>query len=96
MSTGDDARTRRYVAQLDARRRTLADEVEDDVAPIRALTLRERGEWIASACRSTWDILRARTDAQRVIDHVDPPAPDFAAKWAAMMARRRSRVSPGA
>jgi hypothetical protein len=96
MPAGGDARTRRYVARLDARRRTLADEVEDDVAPVRGLSLRERGEWVASACRSAWDILRGRTDAQRVIDHVDPLAPDFAAKWAALMARRRNRVSPGA
>jgi hypothetical protein len=94
MST-PDARTRRYVARLDARRRTLLDEVEDDVAPVRGLTLSERGEWIASACRSTWDILRARRDAKRVIDQVDPPAPDFAAKWAVMMAQRRKRLSPG-
>ena len=93
MATGGDARTRRYVAQLDARRRTLADEVEDDVAPVRGLTLRDRGEWIASACRSTWDILRSRADGQRMIDHVDPPAPDFAAKWAALMAQQRSHAS---
>jgi hypothetical protein len=89
MVTGGDARTRRYLARLDASRRTLAHEVEDDVAPVRALTMQERGEWIASACRSTWDILRSRPDAQRVIDFVDPPAPDFAPKWAALMARQR-------
>ena len=88
-----DARTRRYVAQLDARRRTLADEVEDDVAPVRGLTLHERGEWIASACRSTWDILRARADRDRMIDYVDPPAADFAVKWTALMAQQRSRTS---
>ena len=95
MSTAGDARTRRYVAELDARRRTLLDEVEDDVAPVRGLTLRERGDWLASACRSAWDILRARPDAKRVIEHIDPPAPDFAAKWVAMMAQRQSRSSPG-
>jgi len=92
MAGSGDARTRRYVERLDARRRTLADEVEDDVAPVRGLTLRQRGEWIASACRSTWDILRAREDARRVVDHVDAPAPDFAAKWAALMAEYRRRT----
>jgi hypothetical protein len=89
MASGFDERMRRYVAQLDAARRTLADEVEDDVAPVRRLTMRERGEWIASACRSTWDILRSRPDAQQAIAFADAPAPDFAAKWAALMARRR-------
>ena len=89
MATVDD-RTRRWIAQLDARRPSLAAEVEDDVAPVRGLSLRERGEWVASVCRSTWDILRARADARSVIDHVDAPAPDFAVKWAALVERHRS------
>lgn len=86
----DETRTARWVAQLDARRRTLADEVEDDVAPVRHLTLHERGEWIASACRSAWDILRARPDARAVVEQIEAPAPDFATKWAALMARQRA------
>jgi hypothetical protein len=96
MEPGGDARTRRYIEALDRRRRTLADEVEDDVAPVRALTLRQRGEWIASVCRSAWDILRSRPDERRVIEEVEPPAADFPAKWTALMAERRRRTVPGA
>ena len=92
---GDAAdHTRRFVARLDARRRTLAEEVEDDVAPVRGLSLDERGQWIASVCRSAWSILRARADAQCVIDSVDSPAPDLASTWTALMAKHR-RVSSG-
>src|SRR4051794_35054705 len=57
MSGVADDRIRRWVAQLDARRSSLAAEVDDDVVPVRGLTLQERGEWIASACLSEWDIL---------------------------------------
>jgi hypothetical protein len=94
MDTG--ARARRYVEALDGRRRTLADEVEDDVAPVRALTMRQRGEWIASVCRSAWDILRSRPDGRRIIEAAEPPAADFPAKWAALMTERRHRMAPGA
>ena len=86
---GSDERTRRYVERLDARRRTLREEIEDDVAPVRGLTLEQRGAWVASACRSAWDILRARQDAMHAIDQDEPPAPDFPAKWAALMAEYR-------
>jgi hypothetical protein len=95
MSVEGDAadRVRRYVARLDARRRTLAEEVEDDVAPVRGLSLDVRGDWIASVCRSAWSILRARPDAHRLIDSVDPPAPDLASTWTALMAQRRRAPS---
>jgi len=89
MAAAGEERTRRWIAALDARRRTLATELEDDVAPVRSLTLEQRGEWVASACRGAWTILRARPDARRAIDVADPPAADFAAKWTALMERHR-------
>ena len=42
---------RRYLEALEARRRTLRDEVEDDVAMLRGLSLEERGKILESVCR---------------------------------------------
>jgi len=46
---------RRYVERLDRQRATLADEIADDVAQVQGLTMAERGEWIASACRAAFE-----------------------------------------
>lgn len=51
---------RAFVARLDQRRRSLAEEVEEDVAPARAMSLEERGRVLESVCRDAWAILRAR------------------------------------
>jgi hypothetical protein len=95
MDTAGRARTRRYVEQLDARRRTLADELEDDIAPVRGLTLRERGAWIVSACRSAWAIIRSRPDGSRIVQDQEPPADDLPAKWRRLMARQRADAKGG-
>ena len=95
MDEASRARTRRYVGQLDARRRTLAYELEDDIAPVRALTLRERGAWIVSACRSAYAIVRSRPDASRIVQYREPPAPDLPAKWRRLMARQRAGGKAG-
>jgi hypothetical protein len=83
--------TRTYVARLDQARATLADEVEPDVAPVRHLSLDERGEWVARACASAWAILCARPDAAAVLSRRERPAPDFETKWRALTARFRSQ-----
>jgi len=88
MSASDPV-VRRYVERLDASRRTLADEIEDDVAPVRGLSLQERGVWIASVCRAASAILRARPDAADVIAWREPPAHDLHEHWSALMARQR-------
>ena len=85
-----DPRVRRYVERLDAGRRTLAAEVEDDVAPVRGLSMQERGASVASVCRAAWAILRARPDAADVVGWQDPPAPDFGERWRALMDRHRA------
>jgi hypothetical protein len=82
-------RTREYVQRLDRARATLRDEVEPDVAPVRGLSLSERGEWVARACASAGAILAARTDRAAILARREPPAPDFEAKWQALMERRR-------
>jgi hypothetical protein len=87
----DRDRIRRYVQRLDEARRTLAGEISDDVDPVRGLSVKERGDWIASVCRSAWAILASRPDAERVIGMREDPAPDFRAKWTALMALRRRR-----
>jgi hypothetical protein len=89
MATRD--RTREYVARLDQARATLAAEVEGDVAPVRHLSLEERGEWVARACASAWAILRSRPDAAAVLAWRDRPAPDFEDKWRALTVRFRGR-----
>lgn len=78
-------RTREYVARLDRARATLRDEVEADVAPVRGLTLAQRGEWVARACASAWAILDARADRAAVLAWREPAAPDFELKWRALM-----------
>lgn len=84
-------RTRAYVARLDQARATLSDEVEPDVAPVRRLTLDQRGDWVARACASAWAILRARTDRAAVLARREEPAPDFDDKWRALLIRFRAR-----
>ena len=80
---------RRYLEALDARRRTLADEVEDDIAPCRGLSLEERDARLAALCRSAWAILSARPDFARAVEYRDPRPADFPEKWQAPMERRR-------
>ena len=90
MSDGVRERTREYIARLDRARSTLADEIEPDVAPVRGLSLEERGEWIARLCASAWAVLRSRSDFPAVVQHQEPPAPDFHDKWIALNARYRA------
>jgi hypothetical protein len=80
-------RTKEYVARLDRLRRTLAEEVEPDVAAVRRLSLDERGDWVARACASAWMILRSRPDRTEVLSRREPPAADFDDKWRTLRAR---------
>jgi hypothetical protein len=84
-----DERTTRFLERLERQRRTLADEVEDDVAPLRALSLTERGEVLASACRDTMAILRARADGAAVLSAPVERSPHWDAAIARYWARRR-------
>ena len=80
---------RRYVARLDAARDTLARELEDEIAPLRGLSLEERARWVAGACAAAWTIARTRPDFAEIVSAQEPPSADFDEKWAALMARRR-------
>jgi hypothetical protein len=96
MNPEDRERVRRYVDRLDRQRATLAEELEEEIASVRGLTLEERGEWVASVCRSAWAILRSRRDLTEVVGCPDPPAPDFDAIWRGLMARRLAARGPRA
>ncbi len=88
---GDEReRVRRYVAQLDRARATLAEELDAELAAVRHLTLAERGCWVASACEAAAAIFRARRHVSPGGDLDEPPAPDFEEKWQALMARYRA------
>jgi hypothetical protein len=88
VSSNDNTRVGRYLAQLDRQRETLAAELEDEIAPLRHLSMAERGRWIASVCRSAWAILRARPDMRAAIDRDEPPAVDFELLWRRLRTRQ--------
>lgn len=94
MGNSGRVRTAAFVARLDRARDTLANEVEPDVAPVRQLSLDERGDWVARACASAWAILRARPDKAKVLARREPPAADFDDKWRALTARFRAQRKP--
>jgi hypothetical protein len=89
-----DPRVERFVALRDRARRTLAAELEEELAPIRGMSLEEKGDWVVRTCRSAWAILRSRPDGGRVIAERESPAPDYPAIWR-RLARRRPGASSG-
>jgi hypothetical protein len=93
VGSNDSTRVRQYIAQVDRQRETLAAELEEEIAPLRHLSMAERGRWIASVCRSAWAILRARPDTRAAIDHDEPPAVDFEPLWRQLRIRQRSHSS---
>jgi hypothetical protein len=85
----------RFVAQRDRARRTLAEELEEELAPIRGMSLEEKGDWVARTCRAAWAILRSRPDGARLVAEREPPAPDYPAIWRRLARRRSDSVAPG-
>ncbi len=77
---------RRYLANLDARRGSLRDEVEDDVAPLRGRSLEERARILESVCRDAWAILRARSDFERAVDFRQARSQEAEETWARLAA----------
>jgi hypothetical protein len=61
--------------------RTLRDEVEDDVAHLRGLTLEQRGWIVESVCRDAMAILRARPDFEQAVQQRDPRSPESMETW---------------
>jgi hypothetical protein len=74
---------------LQKARRSLADEVEPDIAPMRGLTPEQRGDLFAAVCHAAWAMLRSRPDFPAAAEYADPLPADFEAKWSALVERRR-------
>ncbi len=86
--------TRKYIARLDRSRATLADEVEPDAAPVRHLSLDQRGDLVVRLCASAWAILRSRGDFPGIVAQRESPAPDYLDKWRTLNARLRATTAP--
>ncbi len=67
-----------FLSRLDDQRR---DEVENDVGPLRGLTLEQRGKIVESVCRDAMAILRARPDFEEALQRRDPRSPESEATW---------------
>ena len=82
----------RFLAALDYQRRTLASEIEGDVAPFRGMTPDQLGKLLASVCRDAWAILKSRADFDRAVKFRDPLSRESQATWLRLVkAHRESR-----
>ena len=79
-------RAANFLEHLAARRRTLREEIEEDVAPLRGLSLAERGRLVESVCRDAMAILRGRQDFEQALRAQEPRSED----WAAVVQKYRS------
>ena len=69
-----------------------AESVREEAAPYVHLTPAERGALMAAACRAAARLLKARPDAERVLDLVDPLPKSTEAALARLRAlHRKSR-----
>ena len=84
-------RKQRYLDALRQISQTPQTAVEADVAPMRGLSPVARGERLVAVSRAAWAVLRARPDFHQAVAYVDPLPKDFAAKWSALVARRRAQ-----
>ncbi len=92
MTPEERERTREYVRRLDARYRSLRDEVEEDVAPIRGLAPEEIDRRLGALIRSSSEALAALPEEERrQLTRPDPPAPDFPGLWKRLVARYREQ-----
>ena len=81
----------KFIERIRAISRSPLMEVEADVAPMRGLSLEERGERLVAVCRAAWAVLRSRPDFKQAVAYSDPVPTDFPAKWQALVARRRAQ-----
>jgi hypothetical protein len=65
--------------------------VEAEVASMRGLSPTARGERLVAVSRAAWAVLRSRPDFRQAVVYSDPLPGDFAAKWSALLARRRAQ-----
>ena len=67
MTDAEREKVRRYVARLDAQRRTLESSIEETVALGRNLSDAERDRDAQAVVRSAWEALESRADFDRMI-----------------------------
>lgn len=82
-------RAANFLKRLDERRRSLREEIEDDVAPLRGLSLDERGKLLESVCRDAMAILRARPDFKSALAHQDARSEESLETWKRLVKRYR-------
>lgn len=68
----------RFLSRLDEQR---GAEVENDVGPLRGLSLEERGKIVESVCRDAMAIMRARPDFAEAVRFRDPRSAESEATW---------------
>lgn len=77
-----DERVRKYVERLDrARRRPLAEQLEDDLAPLRGISFEERARLIKAVCAAASKLIESRPDRDRVLAYQDPLPAESQARW---------------
>ncbi|HEX6241633.1 MAG TPA: hypothetical protein VFZ61_12085 [Polyangiales bacterium] len=72
-----------------------ASSLREEAAPYVALAASERARMLAAACRAGARLLRARPDAARVLDHVDP-LPESSERALARLRALKRAVDAGA
>jgi hypothetical protein len=82
-------RAQNFLESLELRRKSLRDEVEEDVGPLRGLSLEERGRILESVCRDAMAVLKARPDAARAIEQREARSAESMATWLKAVARYR-------
>jgi hypothetical protein len=65
-------------------------DLETEVAPYRAMTPEQRGEILARVCRDALELVRSRSDAERVMAFSDPLPESTRAALRRLRARMRS------
>jgi hypothetical protein len=84
------ARATRFLQNLESRRASLREEIEDDIAPLRDLNLEERGRILESVYRDAMAILRARPDFAEAIQHQDARSEESLQMWNAAVKKYRA------
>lgn len=74
-------RAAHFLQHLDQRRSSLREEIEDDIAGLRGLSLEARGKILESVCRDAMAILKGRPDFEQAIARQDTRSPESLATW---------------
>jgi len=82
-------RVQNFLQSLELRRKSLRDEVEEDVGPLRGLSLEERGRILESVCRDAMAVLRARPDSAQAIEQREARSAESMQTWLNAVARYR-------